>query len=138
MAMLKRIVYTTVIIFLAFSCKTGNNPGGNADFEIPDSLLNQGELQVSEEAMEDIVQNVSSPVEMAALIKSLGIPYSQKYLASVDNADNYNTSFEQALGLGVYGADLGYLNMYNKTTSVIDYISVIKDLADDIKVGQFL
>lgn len=133
----KRILYITVLVFFAFSCKTGGDGGAKTNFEIPDSLLNQGELEVSEQAMEDIVQNVSSPVEMAALIKSLGVPFSKKYLAPVDKADSYNTSFEQALGLGVFGADLGYLNMYNKTSSVIEYISAINKLAVALKVGQF-
>jgi len=99
--------------------------------------LYDGELAISEAAMNDIVQNVSSPVEMAALIKSLGVPFSKDYLATTDYVDNYNTSFKKALGLGVFGADLGYLNMYNKTSSVIDYISAIKTLADGIHVGQF-
>jgi hypothetical protein len=74
---------------------------------------------------------------MAALIKELGVPYSNKYLSSTDRVENLSTSFKQSLNLGIYGADLGYLNMYNKTSAVIDYISAIKTLADGIKVGQF-
>jgi hypothetical protein len=74
---------------------------------------------------------------MAALIKSLGVPFSKDYLATTDYVDNYNTSYKKAIGLGVFGADLGYLNMYNKTGSVIDYITAIKTLADGIHVGQF-
>ena len=87
--------------------------------------------------MQDIVQNISSPVEMAALIKSLGVEFSNKYLAPTDDVEEITSSHQQALNLGIYGADLGYLNMYNKTNQVIDYISAIKFLADGIKVGQF-
>jgi hypothetical protein len=53
------------------------------------------------------------------------------------NTDNFNTSYSKALNLGIYGADLGYLNMYNKTSSVIQYITAIKKLSDGINVGQF-
>jgi hypothetical protein len=74
---------------------------------------------------------------MAALIKSLGVQFSNKYLAPTDDVEEITSSFQQALNLGIYGADLGYLNMYNKTNQVIDYISAIKFLADGIKVGQF-
>ena len=87
--------------------------------------------------MKDIVQNISSPVAIAALLKAVGVPYSKEYLATTDYVDNYNTSFKKALGLGIFAADLGYQNMYNKTGSVIDYISTIKTLADGIRVGQF-
>jgi hypothetical protein len=48
-----------------------------------------------------------------------------------------NTNFQKAIGLGIYGADLGYLNMYERTSMVIDYISTIRSLADGIQVGQF-
>jgi hypothetical protein len=84
-----------------------------------------------------MVQNVSSPVETAALIKGLKIPFNKDYMAATRNANNMNTSFQKAVGLGIYGADLGYLNMYEKTSLVIDYISTVKSLADGIQVGQF-
>ncbi len=93
-------------------------------------------LPVPKKTMENLVQNISSPVEMAALIKSIGAPYSQKYLAPT-KIDNFNTNFSKAFNLGIFGADLGYMNMYNKTSSVIQYITAIKNLADGISVGQF-
>jgi len=39
--------------------------------------------------------------------------------------------------LGIYGADLGYLNMYEKTGNSIDVLSTIKRLADGLRVGQY-
>jgi hypothetical protein len=118
------------------SCKSGGDRSTETDFEVPDSVLNQG-LEISEEVMQNIVQNISSPVEMAALIKELGVPFSNKYLSSTDRVETLSTSFKQSLNLGIFGADLGYLNIYNKTSAVIEYISAIKTLADAIKVGQF-
>jgi hypothetical protein len=131
------LVSLAVLSFGLNSCRSGGSKDGFQDIEIDESELDVATLQVSEEAMTDIVENISSPVEMAALIKSLGVDFSKDYLAPTANVDKLNTSFKQALNLGIYGADLGYLNMYNKTSTVLDYISVIKDLSDDIKVGQF-
>ena len=74
---------------------------------------------------------------MAALVKGLDVPYSKRYLAATNAVDNMNTSFRQAFNLGVYGADLGYLNMYNKTGTVIANMAAIKTLSDELKVGQF-
>ena len=131
-------IFTFLMILLAIaagSCKSGGQ-GKNADGEIPDSILNQG-VEISEEVMQDIVQNISSPVEMAAMIKDLGVPYSNKYISSTERVGNLTTSFQQALNLGIYAADLGYLNMYNKNSAVIDYLTAIKSLSDAIKVGQF-
>jgi hypothetical protein len=74
---------------------------------------------------------------MAALIKEIGVPFSTKYLATTDYVDRYNTSFKMAYNLGVFGADLGYLNIYDKSNQVIDFLTAINKLADGIKVGQF-
>jgi hypothetical protein len=127
--------YLLIILILSGACKSGG-PGKNAELEIPDSVLNEG-IEISEEVMQDIVQNISSPVEMAALIKDLGVPFSNKYISPTNRVENLTTSYQQALNLGIYAADLGYLNMYNKTTAVIDYLTSIKYLSDKIKVGQF-
>ncbi len=132
----KVIVYLFVALaFAAASCKSGGK-GQDESLEIPDSVLNEG-LEISEEVMQNIVQNISSPVEMASLIKELGVPYSNKYISSTDRVGNLTTSFQQSMNLGIYAADLGYLNMYNKTSAVVDYLTAIKTLADGIKVGQF-
>jgi hypothetical protein len=134
--MIKKLVYILLAVSVITSCKSGRDHSTETDFEVPDSIMSEG-LEISEATMQNIVQNISSPVEMAALIKELGVPYSNKYLSSTARVEELSSSFKQSLNLGVYGADLGYLNMYNKTSAVIDYISAIKTLADGIKVGQF-
>jgi hypothetical protein len=133
--MLKRIIYVLVSIALIISCKSGGDTSSTMDLDETDIV--EGDLEISGQAMQEIIQSVSSPVEMAALVKSLGVQFSNRYLAPTDNVDEMATSFKQALNLGVFGADLGYLNMYNKTGNVIEYISAIKTLADEIRVGQF-
>src|SRR4030042_7084264 len=134
--MIKKLVYVLLAVSVITSCKSGGDRSTETDFEVPDSIMSEG-LEISEETMQNIVQNISSPVEMAALIKELGVPYSNKYLSPTTRVEKLSPSFAQSLNLGIYGADLGYLNMYNKTSAVIDYISAIKTLADGIKVGQF-
>ncbi|PLX05559.1 MAG: hypothetical protein C0594_07095, partial [Marinilabiliales bacterium] len=135
--MVKRFFYFLALGGFLVSCASDGGNGSGDEFEVPDSLFEETPLVVSEEVIEDIVENVSSPIEMAALIKSSGVPFSQAYLNKTDNVDGLNTSFKRALNLGVFGADLGYLNMYNKTGSVISYISAIKTLSEELKVGQF-
>jgi len=137
--MSKKLIYILLPLLIFAACRSDKSKDGDfsKEFEVPDSVIYEGDLEISEQAIEEIVQNISSPVEIAALIKAVGVPYSKDYLATTDYVDDYNTSFKQALGLGVFGADLGYQNMYNKTGGVIDYISAIKTLADGIRVGQF-
>lgn len=118
------------------SCNIGNSTSSN-DFDIPDSL-SDAPLQLSQDVVNDMIQNISSPVEMANQIKKSGAPFSQQILNSSDKTKDYNTSFKRALNLGVYSADLGYINTFNKNTVVVSYLVAVKDLADGINVGQFL
>ncbi len=94
-------------------------------------------VDISEEVFKDIIKGIPSPLEISALIKESGVPYEESMLNSADNLENYSTNYSRALNLGILGADLGYINMYEKTTTSIGYLQAIKSLADDLKVGQF-
>ena len=140
---MNRKILTVLAILIAGSsllmnCQSdGNKAKKNDAFDIPDSIFKDKPLMISKEAMNDIIGNMSSPVEMAALIKSTGVPFNQKYLASTSKVDKLDTDFKQALNLGIYGCDLGYLNMYEKTGSIINSMQAIKKLADQLRIGHF-
>ena len=94
-------------------------------------------VDISAEAMEDIIRAVPSPIEIASLIKESGAKYSKDILNQPENVKNYSTSFKKALNLGIYGADLGYVNIYNEAQATVLYLASVKQLAEDLKVGQF-
>lgn len=102
-----------------------------------DSMQRSQPAEVTGQAMSNIVKNIASPVEMAALIKSMGVPFTSKHLATTDNPEQIISAYSQAFNLGVYGADLGYINMYQKKSMVLEYVRTIKKLADQLNVGQF-
>ncbi|MBN1112666.1 MAG: hypothetical protein JXA53_07090 [Bacteroidales bacterium] len=129
------LILSAIIISIS-SCNNASNEE-RMFAEARDSVNYDGELPVAKEVVSDMIQNVTSPIEMASLIKALNMPFSKNYLAPTDNLEKYVTNFEQALALGIYGADLGYINMYEKTSSVLAYISAMKDLANELKIGQF-
>lgn len=135
--MIRKSILFLLLLSVIFSCQSRKGRLVNADLDILDSLEIAADLQISEEALDEIVQSVSSPIEMAALIMEIGTPFSMDYLASTDFVDRHNTSFQMAYSLGVFGADLGYLNIYNKNTQIFDYLTAINKLADGIRVGQF-
>ncbi len=73
-----------------------------------------------------------SPYQVAYLVKELGIPYNEHILNSNENAKQYNTTFKQALNLGVYGTDLSYINIYERTPQSISYLNAIKNLSQEL------
>jgi hypothetical protein len=131
-----------VLLFLfiaitCFSCRNGSKKTSEFIFPVADSVPVSEAAKLSPEAISDISKNISSPVEIANLLQTLAIPFSQNYIAASIDANRQNTNFDKALKLGILGADLGYMNMYEKTGSSIDVLSSIRKLAEDIKVGQY-
>ncbi|MCT4588833.1 MAG: hypothetical protein N4A71_13475 [Carboxylicivirga sp.] len=138
--MLRKLSYLTMIIaaISILSACSGSSKKSNESDELTLSApAESGALELSEEVMSDVIQNISSPVEMAAIIKATGVDFSQKILNDADKVDNYNTSYKRALNLGVYSADLGYINTFDKNNIVVSYLVAIKSLSEGIKVGQF-
>ena len=127
-----------VILLLSFcSCRNSNVRQGGPAFPVADSVPAGEAEKLSEEAVADIVQNIASPVEIASILQSMQVPFSAGYLAPTQGADRLTTNFQKAMMLGIYGADLGYLNIYGKTGNSVDVLSVIKRLADGLRVGQY-
>jgi hypothetical protein len=71
------------------------------------------------------------------LLKKSGVGYNSSIINSPSNITRYNSIYQKALNLGIYGADLGYTNIYEKNTEGIRYLSSIKGLANELNIGQF-
>ncbi len=136
--MYKKLLYILMALFFGIACQNSSKDNQvKDDLGLKDELSNTGFTAEEQESMKEIVQNFPAPVEMAALLEEVGAPFSNKYLFPTEVSDEYNTSFRQALALGIYSADLGYMNIYSKTSTIVQYLTVIKRLAEDLKVGQY-
>ena len=131
------VLLLLIVVFVCFSCRNSSNKTSEFVFPVSDSVPLSEAEKLSPEAIADISRNISSPVEIANLLQKLNVPFSQDYLATSIDANIQSTGFDKALKLGILGADLGYLNMYEKTGSSLDVLSSIRKIAEDIKVGQF-
>lgn len=135
--MIRKLAFILLATAFVISCQNRSTGEAEGEFDFSDSFDLEITTEFEEEILEDIIENLASPVEVAALVSGLGVPFSKDYLTTTEHADDYNTLFQKAIYLGILGTDLGYLNMYNKNSSVIDYITAVKSIADDIMVGQF-
>lgn len=129
--------YCILLVIMLFSCNGSSRRAGEFVFPEPDVFPVSEAEMLSAEAIDDIVRNIASPVEIAALLQALEVPFSANYLASTREVDRISTNFERAIKLGIYGADLGYLNMYERTGSSVEVLQAINRLAEGLRVGQF-
>jgi hypothetical protein len=134
---MKSSYYTIVLSLVLVACGGNKKP----DLTEIDNTLAAEEIslpEISSENIESILASIPNPLELAVHVQKSGIDYNTNYLNSPDNYSNYNTSNSRALNLGIYGADLGYTNLYNQIQDGLGYLNVVGKLSDDLNIGQFL
>lgn len=80
--------------------------------------------------------SIPSPIQTAMLIQKLGLPFNKSILFDSKKLNTFNTDANRALALGIYGADLGYVSMYNQTQEALTYLAPIKQLADKLGISS--
>jgi hypothetical protein len=79
--------------------------------------------------------SIPSPVETSLLIQKSGAAFSTEVI-NPHSSDDYKDNFTQALNLGVYGADLGYVAMYEQSAEQIRYLNQARKLSDALGIAD--
>ncbi len=79
--------------------------------------------------------SVPSPIQTALLIQKSGVTYDKNILLSSSNVNKFSTDYSRSLNLGIYGADLGYVSLYNQTQDALSYLGAVKQLADKLGIS---
>jgi hypothetical protein len=130
-----RILY---IIFFAglslFSCKNISNK------ESEDSKSPSREIDTSTVLLKfnNTIFTLPSPYQATYSVKKSNLEFERSILNPPDNVSNYTTNFQQSLNIGIYGTDLGYLNIYDQVPEVISYFTVIKKLSFELGIQNAL
>ena len=133
---MKSLFYTLFVGLVLISCSSEKKPD-LAEVDQDLEATEQASLEISKENIEAILSSIPHPLELASHVQESGIMYNAELLNDPDNYANYNTSNKRALNLGIYGADLGYTNLYSQVQDGISYLNVVGKLADDLNIGQF-
>jgi len=131
------LIFVVVSFSFGFQACNGSSDDDSSDGGWVTNSAAVPSMDTLEGTINDLIQTIPSPIEIASLIKKTGGKFNQNLLNSTDRVNSYNNSFEQAFNIGIYSADLGYINIYEKTFSAMEYIGAIKSLSDEIHVGQF-
>lgn len=133
---MKSLLYSILFGFILMACGGDKKPDlAEVDQELATEDLSYPEI--SSENIEAILSSIPHPLELASHVQETGIVYNADLLNDPDNYSKYNTSNKRALNLGIYGADLGYTNLYSQVQDGISYLNVVGKLADELNIGQF-
>ncbi len=130
-------LYILTPLFACFVSCGGDDEKFIEKPENKDTIATKIKPDISAEVINDIIMSIPSPLEMATMLKDNGQGYDANLLNPSTNLIKYNTNYKTAFNIGVYSADLGYINIYEKTFSAMSYLQNIKQLGDQIHIGQF-
>ncbi|MGZ3902113.1 MAG: hypothetical protein ACXVC6_00350 [Bacteroidia bacterium] len=94
-------------------------------------------VQINPAVYEEMIHSLPQPIELANIITQTKMPFSKEMLVPSENASSYPDKYTQAMALGAYGVDLGYINLNDKKLYVIEYLEALKSIAASLKVEQF-
>src|SRR5687768_10833408 len=130
-----RIFIAGLFLALCMACSSGNKSEDQAFVDALDNT--ELEDQAISGEVNEILHRIPSPLEISVLLKQSGRKYNGAFLNSPDNLSRYNSNYKRALNLGIYGTDLGDTNIYEQSKDGIKYMATIKDLTNELNIGQF-
>lgn len=127
-----KVIALGLASLLIYSCGDPKPAEGETGDDIPDTdTVKAVALNVGGQLF-----SVPSPMQTALLIQKSGVAYDKTILNAGNKNGQYTTDYAKALNLGIYGADLGYVSMYNQTQDAIGYLGAVKNLADKLGVSS--
>ena len=124
------------LIFTFYGCNGGDTTS-DEEMDIEEAIDNEiDSTSATIVQFNNSLFSIPSPYEIAFLVKDENIDFNKDFLNPVNRSHNYINNFKKALNLGVYGADLGYLNIYEQTPDAVSYFSAIKVLSQELDISN--
>jgi hypothetical protein len=86
--------------------------------------------------IQKIFFNIPSPMETSQILQNAGATYEFTLPSNPSAVDDYQSIVEQALNMGVYGADLNYATVFDKTTETMLYLQCARTLGNELGMDQ--
>ncbi len=94
------------------------------------------EKQGLEQKIEENVYPLPTSAEVIKKLTDMDLGYILGATNPPSNARNYVASYNRSVNLGVFGADLSYVTLYNMQQDVIDYLAALRTLAGDLNLQK--
>jgi len=117
-------------VLMFFSCKSDRT--GRSAKEFNDNET--GEIVERIEVIKKVFNLCPSPAEMLSIIDVKEMQFKTDLLNQTGNADKYLDTRSLTVNLGIYSTDLAYATLFGRHEETINYLEVVQDIADKIRV----
>jgi hypothetical protein len=129
---------TKVLLYSSFVCLIFVALTGCAHHEVavapPDEVIKDSAKNSTVTSLDMLMSNIPTPTVLSKELSKEGVQLNKSLLNSPDKGSSYSTTFQQAVNMGIYGADLGYLSSYNQMQDVLQYFAQISKLGNSLGI----
>ncbi|MFT4738908.1 MAG: hypothetical protein ACI8QD_002932 [Cyclobacteriaceae bacterium] len=126
---MKKLIYALTVIVssaILFSCGSGEKSEQSTDKTV--------------EALEAFVEEefeypIPTSYEVTNMLQKAKANFVFDITNSPENLVNYETEWQKAMNLGVYGADLSYASTYNRQEEIAQFLDVSRKLIEDLNIS---
>lgn len=127
---MKKLIYLSFIFLLvgAFSCTTNTTEKNDQDAD--SSNVDTKKQEVKQ------YFNLPSPIELYADLNNSSIPFKLEAINKTDKLNEYVSTSEKALNLGIYASDIAYCAVNGMSDETMSSFIAAKKIADDLGLAE--
>jgi hypothetical protein len=125
------VIFLLMIISLACCTSCKDRVSGKQQKQVE-----KEQVQTIENQIEANVYPLPSSAEVIKELTDLEVGYQIGITNPVENTKKYFSSTTRAINLGVYGADLSYVTLYNIQQEVINFLNAIRSLSNELNMSK--
>jgi len=122
-------VFALALLAGTTSCKHNEAPALPTQEVIKDSANS-----ATVTTLEQLMSNIPAPMDISKELAKEGVQMNTALLNSPDKASSYSGTLQQAVNMGVYGADMGYVISYNQMQQGMQYMAQVAKLAQGLGI----
>ena len=121
-----------ILLISFFSCSgCRNNEAKKIQQKVEEQQVKTLGVQIK-----DNVYPLPSSASVMKMLSDLDVSYQIGITNPADNAKKYLRSNTRAINMGVFGADLSYVTLYNIPQEIIDFLNSIRSLANELNMSK--
>ena len=124
------LLVSGICLLMCTSCNTCNRQKTVDDItiDLADLAIDTSYVNIARK----VFYALPTPIELAMVIKNLGIVYQPSLLNDPANASKYLTNQKMALNFGAYITDLTYAGLFEQSQTVLRYKLSVKQLTEGL------
>ena len=125
--------FILTLVIISFICLTSCK---NRTAAKQQKKIEQEQVKTIENQIETNVYPLPTSAQVIKMLTELEVGYIIGISNPVENTKKYFSSTTRAINLGVFGADLSYVTLYNIQQEVINYLDAIRSLSNELNMSK--